>query len=96
MQEAEGSVEDMELDIGGDTEDEGDPPHEALTPSSSMSLGTHAATKRRAAIDNPSTDADDATIKGKGKGKGKVARSGSAHDEDMMDAALALCGLGRR
>ncbi|KAJ3484569.1 hypothetical protein NLI96_g5552 [Meripilus lineatus] len=91
----EESMDGMDLDVGGDTEDEGDPPHEAVTPSSSMSLGAQSTTKNRRL---PLDEGDSSTLKARGKGPEprKVARKGSKHDEEMMDAALALCGLGRR
>lgn len=104
------NLEDEEMDLdttGGDTEDdEVDPPHEALTPSNSISLcGTHSTKKPRTSsrsissqsigFGESSSQEDYATVRARGRGK-NVSGKGNVHDEEMMDAALALCGLGRR
>lgn len=72
---------------GGDTEDEMDIPHEALTPSSS--LGSQAGVwkgSRRAKQPAAGVQYDlEATPK-------PIAKTVS--EQDVMDAALALCGLG--
>ena len=74
---------------GGDTEDEmEDIPHEALTPSSSIgSQGTLWKSKRgRSSNVRPVVPVDvEATPK-------PVVKTVS--DQDVMEAALALCGLG--
>ena len=87
-------VDEMVLDpSGGDTEDEmEDTPHEALTPSSSVdsqgSAGWRGGKKERRARRAVVVPVDvEATPK-------PVVKTVS--DQDVMEAALALCGLGAR
>jgi hypothetical protein len=87
-EEDDAEIEEMVVDaVGGDTEDEMDIPHEALTPSSS--LGSQAGVWKSGRRDErvkPVAPYDlEATPK-------PVAKTVS--EQDVMDAALALCGLG--
>ena len=90
-------VEPMLLDAGGDTEDEGEA-HEAITPSSSQgqdakiwrsrsTASTHIVGSSNRLLATPKAKVD-ATPPGEGK------QQGASADTDVMDAALALCGLG--
>ncbi|KAI0095164.1 hypothetical protein BDY19DRAFT_916532 [Irpex rosettiformis] len=90
-------IEPMLLDAGGDTEDEGDV-HEAITPSSSQGREAKIWRSRSAAstqIESPS-DYLLATPKAKGDPKllDETKPQVATADADVMDAALALCGLG--
>ncbi|EKM61793.1 uncharacterized protein PHACADRAFT_204947 [Phanerochaete carnosa HHB-10118-sp] len=84
-EDRDGDVDMMVLDItGGDTEDEMDLPHEALTPSSSLS--SQATVWRRSGNVRPIVPLDvNATPKPAAK---------TVSQNDVMEAALALCGLG--
>ncbi|KAI0937406.1 hypothetical protein AcW1_001395 [Taiwanofungus camphoratus] len=90
------------LDLGGDTEDEGE--HEAVTPKSGQSLRTGAAMRnmRRQSGAEDAAEKENVPVKiGRklGVGIGKVRTKDvdevrNLHEDDVMDAALALCGLG--
>lgn len=81
-------VEEMALDAdaaAGDTEDEMDMPHEALTPSSS--LGSQAAVWRRGGANARRVVPFDVNSTPRPAVK-------TVSENDVMEAALALCGLG--
>lgn len=80
--EVDAPLEELVLDVGGDTEDEAEgDAHEALTPQGSFS-GTQGWAPVSRRMKNNSRDGN--------------VRVRAGHDEDMIDAALVLCGLGRR
>ncbi|GJE97782.1 homeobox domain-containing protein [Phanerochaete sordida] len=84
--DADADVDMLPLDAAaGDTEDEMDGPHEALTPSSS--LGSQASAWRRGRARPAVPFALDATPRPPAK---------NMLMDDEMEAALALCGLGGR
>lgn len=94
-QRVESIVEEAqpEMDLGGDTEDESEA-HEAVTPSSSqsrMDVDAAAGVRWYTGPGRKTLIQD----KGKEKRMDVVIRTGS-HDEEMVNAALVLCGLGKR
>ncbi|KAK7695239.1 hypothetical protein QCA50_002429 [Cerrena zonata] len=81
--EAEDPVDDMMLDFGGDTEDETEA-HEAITPMSTPS-SSQVMKKSRAPEEGVSDGGEKMDIV-------ETEKDGD-HDEEMVKAALALCGL---
>ncbi|KAH9932413.1 homeobox-domain-containing protein [Amylocystis lapponica] len=86
------SEEALVLDLGGDTEDEGE--HEAVTPKSS--LGRSAGRRSVRGGEDKENMAIGAVLQIQTKEAGAGVQSEAVHDEDVMNAALALCGLGGR
>jgi hypothetical protein len=91
----DGDIEPMLLDVGGDTEDEGDA-HEAITPSSSAGRDAKIWRNRSATLTHDSSGrllaGPKTTLEVRPTNKEKAPGTGAHADE--MDAALALCGLG--
>lgn len=102
-QSEDDDIEEMVLDASGDTEDELDL-HEAITPSSSAGRDSKIWRNKKANFkktEGGSSQISDhdhlATPKAKlpSRLKEQVQPSVAVPDEDVMDAALALCGLGK-
>jgi len=90
--ETEPDSEDvLMLDLGGDTEDECEA-HEAVTPKNGQSLRVRRRGRRWVEADKENTP----IAKENDIWKSGAEKLDSMHDDDMMNAALALCGLGRR
>lgn len=91
--EGDDDVEEMVQDVCEDTEDEGEV-HEAVTPSSSA--GSDSKIWRSKTATKQSSD-ELTTPKAKlpSRLKEEIEPQVAVSDEDVMDAALALCGLGR-
>lgn len=81
--EADDPADDMMLDFGGDTEDEAEA-HEAITPMSTPSSSQVMKSSR--ALDEEIADEG-------GKMDVVDTKKDGGHDEEMVKAALALCGL---
>lgn len=93
-------VEPMLLDLGGDTEDESEA-HEAITPSSSQGRDAKIWRSKSAASTQPEREGPSdhllATPKAKVDTRPLIRTKTEVvptADADVMDAALALCGLG--
>ncbi|KAI0694443.1 hypothetical protein BC835DRAFT_1415341 [Cytidiella melzeri] len=85
----EGDIEPSLLDMGGDTEDENDL-HEAITPNSSAGRDAKIWEGRDPTAAQDSSIHLLMTPKAKRTARPKITTA----DADVMDAALALCGLG--
>ncbi|KII93140.1 hypothetical protein PLICRDRAFT_694368 [Plicaturopsis crispa FD-325 SS-3] len=84
------------LDDGDETEEDDDA-HEAVTPKGSFSArAVYAGDGEHSGVDasGKAVDASGKAVDASGKAMGGEGKA--ADDEDMMKAALALCGLGRR
>lgn len=86
-------IEEMVLDACGDTEDESDV-HEAVTPSSSAGGEAEIWYKQHTATESSADQLATPKAKPHSRLKEQVEARVTVADEDVMDAALALCGLG--
>ncbi|KAI0347897.1 homeobox-domain-containing protein [Trametopsis cervina] len=88
-------IEPMVLDVSGDTEDEGEI-HEAITPRSSAGRDSKIWKSKKSKADHHSSEHLLATPKANlpAKSTQQTRVQPSVPDSDVMDAALALCGLG--
>ncbi|THH30639.1 hypothetical protein EUX98_g3566 [Antrodiella citrinella] len=85
------------LDFGGDTEDESEA-HEAITPSSSQSrMNVDPGAPQKKAVGSGRKLRSSRDVQNtKAKGAIQVMVRSGTHDEEMVNAALVLCGLGKR
>jgi len=87
-----GHAEMETLDFGGDTEDESEA-HEAITPNSSQSrMEVDSGARWPVEFGRKLGSSRDLQNH---QARGIVVRNGT-HDEEMVNAALVLCGLGKR